>query len=468
MLPLAMTSFATFSPAMAQTPPRSYTLPELLELAHKGNAGVAASALATKKVEAQLSEANRSWLPSGEVLSLLAPVPDIRCSVPEGVKGDPREYCLSTNVKEVSTNFSGLFTRTELRLVQPVFTFGKISAGRAAATSGVAASKSQAAGIAAELALNVRKAYYGIKLAKGVLETFDEGTSYLEDAEKQIEKDLAEGTGNVTQTDRLRLRTVRAELDVRRLETEKLGNEAQAGLRALLGDGAPANLILDDEPLKPIEVPDRPLTHYEEQARQYRPEVHALENLVRAKRSLADLERRKQYPDLVLLGSATYAKAPSVDDPRHAFLSDPFNAASVGLAAAVRLPLDLGVRNARASQVAADAEETDLKRREALTGIRFEVQRAYGAVVEVKKRLAAVRTGERAAKAWITAISQNLAAGLAETKDFSDALVQFFQFRVRALQAAFDLNVAAATLSRTTGIDITTGESVATPAKSAD
>src|SRR5688500_6482184 len=117
---------------------RTFTLPELLNLARKGNAGVAAAALATQRIEAQLSEANRSWLPTGNFLSMIAPVPRIQCFNTAGV--NDTEYCVNTDVKEVSTKFKGIFTRTELNLVQPLFTFGKISAGKEAAKRGVAAS----------------------------------------------------------------------------------------------------------------------------------------------------------------------------------------------------------------------------------------------------------------------------------------------------------------------------------------
>jgi outer membrane protein TolC len=443
-------------PAVAAA--RAYKLDELIEMARKTNPGLAAGAQATASVEAQLSEANRSWMPTGDVTSLFAPVPEIRC----GEKSDPNygdkdyreNHCAQTTNPEASINFRGVFTRTELHLVQPLFTFGKIDAGKIAAQQGVIASKNREEGMVADLDLNIKKAYWGLKLARAVYDTLTEGTSYLDDAQKQVDKELAAGTGSVTQTDKLRLRTVRAELDVRLLEARRMADFARNGLRALLGPDAPADLDIDAEPLEPLDVPKRPLGHYEEQARLSRPEVRALDHFVASKRALADLERRKQYPDLVLLATAAYAYASSIDNPQNAFANDPFNTAYVGAAIALRFPIDFGVRNAHAVRVQAEAEESAARRREALGGIAFEVQRAYGELTEATDRLQAVRLGERAGKAWITAVAQNFATGLAEAKDFSDALAASFQFRVRVLQAVFDLNVAAASLARATGGEV--------------
>jgi outer membrane protein TolC len=448
---------------------KAYTLSELIELTRKTNPGLAANAQATAKVEAQLAEAGRSWMPTGEFTSMIAPVPDVRCQrfplAPDGSSlidpftrqpVDPERYCIHTNVSETSTSFSGVFTRTELRLVQPLFTFGKITAGRNAASRGLEASRAREVGQAADVELNVKKAYYGLKAAKAALETLSEGVERLDEAQKQIDDELAKGTGSVTQTDKLRMRTVRAEVDIRVLEAQKLADDARAGLRALMGPDAPADIDVDDEPLDALEVPQRPLVHYEEQARLSRPEVRALDFLVASKRALSDLERRKQYPDLVLIGSASYAHSTSIDNPRNAFLNDPFNTRypSIGGALALRLPLDLGVRNAKAAQVRAEAEEAAWRRREALGGIVFEVQRAYSSLNEATRRLAAVRSGERASKAWLTAVAANFATGLAETRDFTDAMVQAFQFRIRALQTIFDVNVAAASLTRATGSEV--------------
>ena len=428
---------------------RPYKLDELLELAKKSNPGLAAGAQQTAQIEAQLSEAKRSWMPSGELVSLVAPVPELRC-IPS------IEECTKTNITEASLNLKGVFTRTEVKLVQPIFTFGKISAGINAAEAGISASKSREPGIAADLELNVRRAYWGAKLAREILETVKDGMSYLDQAQAQIEKNLSTGTGTSTVVDRLRLRAMRAEVDGRVLEAQKLQSMAMSGLRALIGPEAPIDLEIDTDPLEAPTVPERPLSQYEEQARLSRPEVRALDYLLKSKRALSDLERRKQYPDLVLIGTASLAYASSIDNPKNAFFNDPFNTASAGLAAALRVPLDLGVRNARSARVRAEAEEAFHRRREALGGIAFEVDRAHADLVEAQRRLKVMQVGEKTGKQWITNVAQNFATGLAETKDFADALLAFFQFKVKALQATFDVNVAAATLGRAVGGDVTT------------
>jgi outer membrane protein TolC len=398
-------------------------------------------------------EAHRSYWPTGDLLSTVAPVPKIYCENPD---------CTQTNLSfqpsqtfASITDLRGVFTRTEIKLVQPIYTFGKLSAGVNAADLGVEASRSRASGQVADVELNVRRAYWGAKLARELLSMLDEGLDYLNDAQKKIDEELAEGSGNASVADRLRLRTMRADIEARSLEARRGADLAKAGLRTLIGPGAPADLDVDDTPLEELDVPARELASYNDLARSFRPEVKALDQMVAAKRALADLERRRQYPDLVLLGTATYAYASSIDHPPNAFASNPFNTSGVGLAAALRMPLDLFVKNAHAHRLLAEAKEAELRRNEALGGISFEVEKAYTEMKEADQRLKTVQKGEKAARQWIAAIMQNISVGLAETKDFSDALLAFFQAHTRCLQALYDCNIAVASLTRVAGVDVT-------------
>lgn len=441
---------------------RPYKLDEILDLARKGNPGLAAGAQATASIEAQLSEAKNNRLPSGELNSVLSQAPEIRCYDVNGNRSE--QNCQNTGnvaIGASSEGFlkaitpAGVFTRTEVKLVQPVYTFGKISAGVAAAESGVKASQERQSGLMADLELNVRKAYWGAKLAREILATLNEGSGYLEQAEKKIEEELKEGSGDASVTDRLRLRTMRAEIDARVLEAKRGADLARGGLRALIGPGAPPDLDVDEDSPEALAIPARSIDEYEEAALRSRPEVKALEHLVASKRALAELESRRQYPDFVLIGSAAYAYASSVDTPKNAYYSDPFHSLGASIAAGFHMPLDWGVKNAHAAKARAEAEEAEQRRREALSGIAFEVEKAMTELKEAEDRMKVVQKGEKAGRQWIAAVAQNIAVGLSEAKDFSDALLAFFQARIRYQQSIYDYNVAAAALTRASGIDVT-------------
>jgi outer membrane protein TolC len=443
---------------------KKYTLNELLELARSQNPGLRAGAAATHAMQAQVLEAKRNWYPQGDLTSFVAPVPRVEC---EGagltVFSDQtmrEQNCITTNASpshgalNYLTNFAGAYSRTDLKLVQPIWDFGKIAAGVSAAEAGVTVTTGRQDGARADVELNVRKAYWGLKLARELRSMLEEGQGYLDSAQKKIEKQLADGSGNATVSDRLRLRTVRTEIEVRLLEAKRLEEVARSGLRALLNLDPAEDLDVDDEDFEALSVPAHPLAYYEEQAQLSRPEVRTLEYAVKAKRALANLEHRKLYPDLVLIGQLSFAYAPTIDSPQNAFANNPFNGYGGGIAAAVRMPLDFGPKLARGDRTRAEAEEVEARRQEALSGVGFEVSKAFLELSEAETRLDEVRKGEKAGKAWVAAVSQNFALGLADSRDFSDALLQSFKMRTFALQAVYDLNVSTATLSRATGTAI--------------
>ena len=76
-------AFASLSLVGASGPAagKSYTLQELLAIARHGNQGILAGGAAATAMEAQVHEARRNWLPSGELTSLLTALPPITCSV---------------------------------------------------------------------------------------------------------------------------------------------------------------------------------------------------------------------------------------------------------------------------------------------------------------------------------------------------------------------------------------------------
>jgi outer membrane protein TolC len=394
-------------------------------------------------------------LPSGDLTSVFAPVPRIRClsdtAPPAGTDSEQwrLQYCSGTDTYRIQLQFEGVFTRTEVHLVQPLYTFGKLSHGISAAEAGISASHGREQAAAAEVMLNLQKAYWGWKLARESLDALNEGLGYVDQGKDAVDKGIKEG--DTSPTERQRVAVLRVRVQQRILEAQKLVGIARGGLVALLGPHAPSDIEPDAEPLEPLNVTIRPLAEYQEQARRARPEVRALDDLAKAKQELAIVEWRKQLPDLVLMEQAAYAHAGSIDYPRNAFYSNPFNGLSAGVAAALRMPLDLFTKNARAVRLRAEAEEALFRRDEAVGGVSFEVAKAYAEMVEASKRIVLNRQGERASRSWVTGITMGLAIGTREMRDFADALVQYFELRYAALQAVYDFDVAVVTLGRSVG-----------------
>ena len=451
-------SFALFMGTGPAASAKKLTLPQLLEMA-RAYPGLRASAAATSAMEAQVTEAKLNWLPQGDILSLLAPSPNVQCNpLPAGLAPffGPNDAipCLTTSAPEArlsNVSWNRVFTRTELRLIQPLYDFGKISAGVAAAEAGVGVARQREAGARADLELNVRKAYYGLKFAREVIDMLDEGSGYVDEGQKSLEKELADGTGNVTVTDRLRLRTVRAELDARVLEARRLRAVARDSLRTLVGSDAGEDIDVDDDPFDPPEVKSHPVTLF----RRSRPLQPTRGPDARAR---GESQTRAR-------GSRTSQGIPRRGPDRHRRLrARPGRRRSQQRVPQSLLQQHLGGRRRRAThaaryrpqdharaQVRAEANEVDYRRSEAMGGIILEVRKAHGEVTEAAARVTAMAKGEKAGKAWISAVAQNFAVGLAEARDLSDALVAFFGMRTRYLQAVFDLNIALSSLSRVTG-----------------
>ncbi len=98
------------------------------------------------------------------------------------------QYCLETNA---SLNLAGddlrnylpihgVLFRFDMRIVQPLFTFGKLDAARDLAQAGLDIARAQADGSRADLALNMVRAYFGVKTARAVLDTIRDGKEQLD------------------------------------------------------------------------------------------------------------------------------------------------------------------------------------------------------------------------------------------------------------------------------------------------
>lgn len=428
----------TASPAAAQKQ-NKLTLSELITRA-MNNPLARAAEYATDAAEARIREARGARFPSLQVTSFLAPSPEIECVDPA---------CTQTSPEDVTVNVAGVFGGVRAEVTQPLYTFGKLGAITAAARNAARATRFLEDAATGELALNAARAYYGIKLARELVWMLEDGLDEIGKGQQTLEERLAEGSPEVTIQDRLRLQTLRAEVEARLTEAREAEATALAGIHALVGD---PNADVDEAPLEAVEydLAQSP-RGYVDKARDVLPQLRAARAAVTSVGALLDYEKARFYPDLALFGGLTFAKAQGVDEPPSAFANDPFNTLSAQVGLVLRWNLEPVSQAARVARVRAEAKRAAAMAEAAELGATLEARRAYARARQAKLRLAATVDGEKAARGWVASVIQGEAVGVISAKDLSDAYVAYFTLRSRVLQTTFDWNLATVELRRIAG-----------------
>jgi len=439
--------------AHAQAAGAPWTLERLVAEGERTHASVIAAEKGLASAQQLLKEAQRAWWPNASVEGVVAPSVDIRCA---DDKNQPSPFCLTTlnDIHNPVQAFpTGALTRWELRLAFPLYTFGKLDGAKNAAAQGVLTGESRVVAARLDIAVAIKRTYYGIKIARELIEMIRDGRDKLTDAIKQIEKDVEKG--KATEADRLRLRVVETVVDARSLEAVKGERLAIAALHTLVPTTS-EKLDIDDEPIQPVDLPERPVSFYIDAARQHRPEAQMVRFGEAAARTNVDINRANLFPDILLVGSVFGLwKTTEDDDPASPYMNHPFASYGYGGGLVVRWGLDFHLKIPRLLRARDDYEAARAGGDAAQGWMSLDVVNAYESVREAKDRMAILYRGEKAAHSWLTAIAQNFAIGTAEARDFNDALVAYFEAHGRWLQSIYDFNVAVVSLERAVGTTVT-------------
>lgn len=457
LVPLATLSLLVLgsSPAYAER----YDLRALLDRVRHKAPQVLVASEQVQVADTLQRTARRLWAPTGELTFGITGAPEVRCADATGYSDPNRsvreQNCVQTNVADLKNNsglldalpVQGVGLRLDARLLQPLYTFGKIEAARDAANQGRTVADAGVDQARADVTVLAQRAYYGLKWARAAGATLDEAIERLDGYVKKIEKELDSGKTSYTNVDLLRLKLAVEQIHLARLEVTKAGEIAQAGLKLLTQD---PRADVDEAELEVPADPSRSREQYEESVDGRRPESRQLTAALRAARAQRKLRIAEMLPDVGIAASFNYAYASSVDDPRNSFFSRPNNL-GFGLALVVRQQLDFGVRSGRYEQARAEERLAESKQKLAQAGMQLEVDRAFAEAKEARDRAVRTHRAERVARNWVNAVDQNLELGIGESRDLVDAARGYLEMRLRNLQAILDVHTTLAALQRASG-----------------
>jgi outer membrane protein TolC len=414
-----------------------FDLRRCLLLAERNHPNLTAARAVVRQVRAQLTEAYAAPFSQFRAVGGVGLAPTIRGS-----------SVFSPNTDTSLTSSLGVAWRGSIEGVLPLWTFGKIESLWEAADQQVRVKEAALEVERDGVRFDVRRAYYGLLLAR-------EGLALLREAEIRIAEALARldrqvDADEADPIDLFKMQTFAAELGARRSEAERFERVARAGLRFFTGVD---NLDIPDEPLEPAPHRLGALGRYLDAARVHRPEVMMARAGVAARRAQVGLARAKLYPDLGLGLSAGLSTAPEVANQINPFVADGGNYFHYGAALVAQWSLDFVPGMARVAFAEAQLDETLALDRKALGGVAAEVEQAWAEAIDWQKRRDAYLKAAGWAKRWLVTVRQAIDVGTMEDKDLIDPSKSYAEQRYNVLNATMEYNVALAKLAKATGWD---------------
>ena len=415
--------------------PKGYELDELVRRTVENHPLIGAAQADESVFMAKLFRAEWAWIPRGSFDTLLAPMP---------------------GQSDAGTNYDewGYFSRSELKVGMPIYTFGKWDALKAMGRAGVSVAQART-----KIAENVVKrsvygAYTALLFARNALSVIDEGKSHLDRAQRRLEVMEEDDVDGYDPTDKLRLKIVRAEVTDREVDARSLVKTMEEVLRKLAGLEA-------DDPVKLAEtklvVPTQGVPAVQrcvELAWDNRPEMRALNAGVQARRAAHGLAEAKWYPDLAIVGRQIVADAPNIVDQGSAFVYDPYNYIGGGGGLALKWDMDVIGRISDVDEAAAQVRKMEAQRGAVKMGIELEVKKLHLQYTDQQDRVDVAKGAFRAARGWLTAKADLFDAGLVEYGAVSDAVRAYYTRKIKELEARYRSLQAKADVSLALGLDL--------------
>ena len=414
-----------------------YDLPHVLELADHNHPNIAASRARLEQARADLYEAHFEPFGQFQMNGGVALAPTLRGN-----------NVFSPNSDVTLTTSLAVGWQAGIQGVVPLWTFGKIENLWDAAGAAVHLKEADVERERDAVRVDVRKAYFGVQLARDALVLLKDVHGALDSAratlQKQIEKDSADPI------DLLKLETYGSELDVRQSEAERYLRVALSGLRFYAGV---PTLDVPDKPLSPPKHELGHVTRYLMAASVHRPELAMARAGIAAREAQVQLARSQLFPNIGLGLGVAMSAAPAIADQINPYVVDPGNFFHFSAALVFQWKLDFFAQDARINAAKAQLDEVRAMQRFALGGAAVEVETAYAEVVDWKKRVDAYAKATKTAKKWLVSVQQGIDVGTSAEKDVLEPAKAYALNRFNQLNAVMELDMAMSRLAKATGWD---------------
>jgi outer membrane protein TolC len=341
----------------------------------------------------------------------------------------------------------GPFGKLDITVIQPLYTFGKISSRIDAAIKGVEVKKAAREKTRGDVELRVKELYFALLLSRQGKEAAEDVSSFVEDARRRIKRLLELGSTSVDESDLYRVEAYAAEAKRLKAKAESGSKLAYMALKQMIGFPPEKDFELDvkELPKDPRALGDQ--KDYIEMALRMRPELEQIEKGLEAKKSLVEAAKADMYPSIFLAGVASLAGAPNREHWDVAYIRDEYNHANGGVVLGAKWHFDFGIQQAKVSKAKAEYERLLHTRDYALRNIPLEVAKHYQDAIEHMQAFQASEEAASAARKWVVVAFANFDMGVGQARDIFFAVERYGKNQGDYLLSLLNYHLALARLS---------------------
>lgn len=355
----------------------------------------------------------------------------------------------ATNIGYLHNDESGIgiFTKIEINIVQPLYTFGKISNRQDAAAHGVAAQKAGKEKRRGDVMLNVKELYFGLIAANQGKGAAEDADAFMADAQDRIKRLLAVGSKNVEQSDLYRLDSYRAQIEQFKYKADSGAKMAYLALKTVVGPPNGPDFALDAKelPRESVSLPSQ--EEYVRKALAQRPELEQIKKGIDAQKSMVEANRADLYPSLFLAAIGSFAVAPGRDHLSGFYIRDDFNHADAGVVLGAQWHFDLGIGKGKISKAMAEHQKLVHTREYAEQNIPLEVAKYYQDALDARIAFQSYEKSAIASRKWVVASFSNFDMGVGTARDMFEAIDHYGKNQGEYLLALYNYHLSLARLS---------------------
>jgi len=347
----------------------------------------------------------------------------------------------------------GITGHIDVQAILPIWTFGKLTAGKRAADHVVPAAEALLRRARDQSAYDVARAYWGYQTSRNAESSAQKIRDRLKEAQQTAQRLLKEKSDQINKADALKLDYLAEEIEATLANTLKNRALAITGLRLLIG--APPAEELN---IVPQEVPDAPSPPNADEllrrALEQRPETRAATEAVAARQALVDLARARMWPDFGLVGGATFTTTTNADNPTSPFVNNPYHAASGYVAIGMQGTFDIPQKLARLRQAEAELQEAAAMQLGAQQLVRLDLQQALGDLTDARVRVQRYSKETEIGKQLATQAGVAFDTGLGDAREFLEGTLLYARADGERLKALYDAQLAWAALEKAAGAQL--------------